>query len=265
MTKHFSSTLIISVTLVLFLIMSSCGQNRNKPSTSQELPSLREVFEPMFIMGTTINESQIMTPEENVLQLVKDQFGAITAENKMKWENIHPSPGVFNFEATDSMIAFAGRNNLKVIGHTLIWHSQTPDWVFEDDMGNPIQRDALIDRMRDHIFKVAGRYKGRVYAWDVVNEAVLDNGSMRDSKWRQIIGDDYISLAFEFAAQADPGAKLYYNDYSLPNPEKRAGAVELISSLLKNGVRVDGIGMQGHYHFHYPIISQLEESIVAHS
>ena len=112
-----------------------------------------------------------------------------------------------------------------IVGHTLIWHSQTPDWVFRDDQGKPVDREMLLARMREHIFTVVGRYRGKIAGWDVVNEALNEDGTLRNSPWRKIIGDDYIAKAFEFAHEADPQAELYYNDYALENEAKRAGAV----------------------------------------
>lgn len=253
----FQSTFTISFMTIVWLLFAGC-----KAEEKQEtIPGLKEVFDDHFLMGAILNERHVMQPDYRVLDLVKEQFAVLTAENKMKWESIHPLPDVYDFEATDKFIEFAEKNNIKVIGHTLIWHSQTPDWVFEDEQGNPLDRDQLIERMRNHIFKVAGRYKGKIHGWDVVNEAILDNGEWRDSKWRQIIGDDYIQLAFEFAAEADPDAELYYNDYSLFLDPKREGVKKLISNLLEKDIKINGIGMQGHYQLDEPAAEKVEQSI----
>lgn len=149
-----------------------------------------------------------------------------------------------------------------VIGHTLVWHSQTPDWVFEDEEGNPVSREVLLERMKDHIDTVVGRYKGRVHGWDVVNEAVNDDGSFRESPWYSIIGEDYVAKAFQFAREADPEAELYYNDYSLNRPAKADGVVNLINSVQQQGIDVTGIGMQGHYSLNHPSAEELEASIL---
>ncbi len=154
-------------------------------------------------------------------------------------------------------------HNMYIVGHVLIWHSQTPAWVFRDAVGELTCRDTLLKRMKDHIFTVVGRYKGRIDSWDVVNEAIDDNGDMRQSLWYQIIGPDYVEKAFEFAHEADPGALLVYNDYSLPNKERREGVVKLVGSLQEKGIQVDGIGMQGHYLLEYPDPVELEKSIEA--
>src|SRR5438094_1833132 len=118
-----------------------------------------------------------------------------------------------------------------IVGHNLVWHNQTPRWVFEDSGGTPVSRDTLLARLRDHIHTVVGRYKGRIKGWDVVNEALQANGLMRPSPWYKIIGEDYVANAFQFAYEADPKAELYYNDYGLESEAKRNGCVELVKKL----------------------------------
>ena len=149
-----------------------------------------------------------------------------------------------------------------IIGHTLIWHSQVPGWFFTGDAGNDISREELIQRMKNHIYTVVGRYKGRVKGWDVVNEAVSDDGSLRKSRYYEIIGPDYIKLAFQFARDADPDAQLYYNDYALTNKEKREGVIKLIKSLQQDSIPVHGIGMQGHLSLDGPTVEEMEQSII---
>ena len=150
-----------------------------------------------------------------------------------------------------------------IVGHTLVWHSQTPRWVFQDASGAPLGRDTLLARMREHIHTVVGRYKGRIKGWDVVNEALDEDGTLRNSPWRRIIGDDYIAKAFEFAHEADPNAELYYNDYSLENAPKRNGAVALIRSLQAQGIKVSGIGLQGHNKMDWPTLPQQDSTLAA--
>jgi endo-1,4-beta-xylanase len=150
-----------------------------------------------------------------------------------------------------------------IVGHCLVWHSQVPRWVFEDAEGKTLTRDVLLDRMHDHIRTVVGRYKGRIGGWDVVNEALSDDGSMRPSPWYRIIGEDYILKAFQFAHEADPDAELYYNDYSLENGAKRKGAVELIRKLRAAGAPITGIGLQGHVRIDSPDAHTEAETIEA--
>ena len=148
-----------------------------------------------------------------------------------------------------------------IVGHTLIWHSQTPDWVFRDDQGKFVDRETLLARMREHIFTVVGRYRGKIAGWDVVNEALDEDGTLRNSPWRKIIGDDYIAKAFEFAHEADPQAELYYNDFSLEHTNKRAGAVALIKRLQSQGIHIAAVGLQGHYNLDWPTEQELGETI----
>ncbi|MGB3775821.1 MAG: endo-1,4-beta-xylanase, partial [Leeuwenhoekiella sp.] len=154
-------------------------------------------------------------------------------------------------------------NNMLINGHTLIWHSQAPPWFFKDEKGNDVSSDVLMKRMKDHIQTVVTRYRGRVHTWDVVNEAIEDDGSYRKSKFYEILGEDFIKLAFEFAHEADPDAKLYYNDYSMAVPNKRDGVVRMVKNLQKQGVPIDGIGMQGHVGLEKPALTEFEKSIEA--
>jgi endo-1,4-beta-xylanase len=150
---------------------------------------------------------------------------------------------------------------MMIIGHTLVWHSQTPRWVFQDADGKPLDRDALLKRMHDHIATVMGRYKGRIKIWDVVNEAVNDDGSLRQSQWRKIIGEDYIEKAFQYAHGADPDAILRYNDYSTENLPKRKGAIALLKKLQADHIPVGAIGMQDHANLVWPT-AELEDATI---
>ena len=181
----------------------------------------------------------------------------------MKWERIHPEPGAYDFELADKFIELGMEREMYIVGHTLVWHSQTPRWVFLDDEGNLTTRDTLLMRMRDHIHTVVGRYKGRVHCWDVVNEVIGDDGNIRNSLWYRIIGEDYIEKAFTYASEADPEALLIYNDYSLPNPTKREGVVKMVKELQSKGIPIGGIGMQGHYHLGDPSLEDVDASITA--
>ncbi len=227
------------------------------------VPALKDAFADAFLVGGALNPSQFTGQNTAEADLVKKHFNTITAENVMKWERIHPEPGRYNFEPADQFVAFGEENDMFVVGHTLVWHSQTPRWVFQDGEGNPVSRDTLLARMRDHIHTVVGRYKGRVDGWDVVNEALNDDGTLRQSPWYNIIGEDYIARAFEYAREADPDAELYYNDYSMNNPAKRDGAVRLVENLQAQGLKVTGIGMQGHYALSYPTLEEIDASIKA--
>lgn len=251
--------------LVFAVILTGCtGQadsTRDSESASEGDPALKEVYSGSFLVGAALNARQVTGHAPAEAEIVVRHFNTITAENAMKWERLHPEPGRYDFDLADRMVEFAESNGMFVVGHTLVWHNQTPRWVFEDGTGNRVGRDTLLARMKDHISTVVGRYRGRVSGWDVVNEALNEDGSLRDSPWRQIIGDDYIAKAFQYTHEADPDAGLYYNDYSLPNEVKRDGAAALIRSLQEQGVPVTGIGMQGHYNLNWPTLSQLHDAV----
>lgn len=245
----------------LILLIIGCSSNAD-PQSSDSV-TLKEAFSEAFLIGTALNERQILGEDQRGQELAVREFNAVTAENVMKWEQIHPEPDEYDFEAADAMIELAEEHDMFVVGHTLVWHSQTPDWVFHDEEGELLSREALLERMKNHIQTVVGRYEGRVDGWDVVNEAILDDGSMRETYWYEIIGKDYLVKAFEFAREADPEAELYYNDYSLELPEKRQGAVELVEYLQENDAPITGIGTQGHFMLDGPSLENIEQTITA--
>jgi len=222
---------------------------------------LKDAFAGDFLIGTAVNTPQILGIDREAKPFIIKHFNAITAENAMKWEKIHPLPDKYDFALADSIVNFARANGMFITGHTLVWHSQTPDWVFQDSLGNPLTREALLERMKNHIFTVMGHYKGRVQSWDVVNEAMGDDGQIRKSKWYSIIGEDYIEKAFEYAHEADPDAELYYNDYNNEEPLKRAGVINIVRNLRDKGFRIDGVGIQGHWHLDSPDFKIVDESI----
>jgi len=231
---------------------------------AQDAPmTLKQAFKDDFLIGAAINQAQFEGDSPAEAQIIATQFNTISPENVLKWESVHPEPGQFDFQDADQYVAFGQKNHMFIIGHNLIWHNQTPAWVFQDADGNPISRDALIARMRDHIFTVVGRYKGKIGGWDVVNEALNEDGTLRDSPWRKIIGDDYLVLAYQFAHEADPNAQLYYNDYSLENLPKRQGAIALIQKLQSRRVKIDGVGLQEHDKMDWPSTNQVDETISA--
>lgn len=248
--RNFSGLAVISVVLGVIV-------------AAQNQPGLKDVYKPAFLVGAALNSDQFTERDARGAALIKQQFNSITPENVLKWERVHPKPGVYDFDLSDQYVAFGEKNHMRIIGHTLVWHSQTPRWVFEDDKGNPVDRETLLNRMREHIQAVVGRYKGRISGWDVVNEALSEDGTLRQSPWLKIIGEDYIAKAFEFAREADPQAELYYNDYSLENDAKRNGAIDLIRKLRAEGVPVAAIGIQGHDKLDWPSIDQEDAAITA--
>lgn len=223
--------------------------------------ALKDLFENDFSMGAALNLDQISGREPAAIGLVERHFNSITPENILKWEVVHPEPDRYDFEAADRYVALGEKHGMQIIGHTLVWFLQTPDWVFQGS-GRPLGREVLLERMRDHIFTVMGRYKGRIHGWDVVNEAITSDGRFRPCKWLEIIGEDYVLKAFEYAHQADPDAQLYYNDYDGEKPTQCEGVVRLIRDLQSRGARVDGVGIQGHWFLDYPSLEEIEASLL---
>jgi endo-1,4-beta-xylanase len=226
-------------------------------------PALKTVFRDAFRVGAALNPDQFEERDATGVAIITKHFDTITPENVLKWERVHPSPGVYAFDEPDRYVAFGEKHRMFIVGHTLVWHSQVPRWVFQDASGQPVSRDTLLGRMREHIQTVVGRYKGRIRGWDVVNEALNEDGTLRDSPWRRIIGDDYLVKAFQYAHEADPAAELYYNDYSLENPAKRDGAVRLIKMLQAAGVKVHAIGTQEHNKMDWPSVALVDSMIRA--
>ena len=226
-------------------------------------PTLKDAFRDDFYIGAALSADQIFGKEPEAMAAVARHFNSITPENILKWEEVHPEPGRYNFEAADRYVAFGEKHNMHIIGHTLVWWHQTPAWVFQDAAGKPVGREALLARMKEHIFTVMGRYRGRIRGWDVVNEAINADGSWRKSKWYEILGEDYVAKAFEFAREADPDAGLYYNDFDLENRAKCEGVVRLIKGLQTQGIHLDGIGIQGHWFLDHPPMDEIENHFQA--
>lgn len=215
-----------------------------------DIKSLKEAYRDYFPIGAAVAIEDLCDVGQKNLLL--EHFNSLTAENAMKFERIQPEEGKFAFEDSDKIVEFAVKNNMKMRGHTFVWHNQTPDWVFKDSLGNEISKELLIERLRLHINALCERYKGKVYAWDVVNEAVEDKEDylFRESEWYRIIGEKYIELAFRIAREADPYARLYYNDYNNEKPYKLNKTYKLLKGLLDKGTPIDGIGIQGHWDIH---------------
>src|SRR5437660_3511881 len=212
---------------LLGALAAGCAQS-HAPELASAQSSLRTAFEGAFLVGAALNAAQFSEVDTVGARIVKAQFNSITPENVLKWASVHPRPGTYEFAAADRYVAFGERNGMFIVGHNLVWHNQTPRWVFQDSTGTPVSRDTLLARLRDHIHTVVGRYRGRIKGWDVVNEALSDDGTLRRTPWLTILGEDYLAAAFRFAHEADPDAELYYNDYELERAPKRRGAVELV-------------------------------------
>lgn len=252
---------IILVAIVLFSI--NCATH----AATVGAISLKNAYKDAFLVGSAVNGNIISGADQATQDIVITQFNTITSENAMKAAPINPSPGVYNFAPADAYVAFGKKHNMFVMGHTLVWHNQTPQWFFEDENGVPNTPEAQIERMRSHIEVVAGRYAGKVHAWDVVNEVIDNDGSYRPTTWVKGVGDgdEMVKHAFRFASQYAPDTELYYNDFNAWRPAKRDGIVRMVKMLQKEGIRIDGIGIQGHWGLNFPKTEYIEAAIDAFS
>lgn len=254
--QNLSINIVACLAVLVITFVASCSTQR---------PALKDVFAKYFLIGGALNYDQISGTESRETAIVTKHFSTITSENILKWARAHSEPDRYNFEPADKFVELGQRNKMFVVGHTLVWHYQTPDWVFQDAVGSDTDRETLLARMKEHISTVVGRYKGRIHGWDVVNEALDSDGKMRSTKWFEIIGEDYIAKAFRYAHEADPDAELYYNDFDMCKPSKFAGIIRLVKDLQSKGIRIDGVGMQGHWDLDYPTPQELDAAILAYS
>ena len=234
---------------------------RSAIAQAQRAVGLAHAFRDDFRIGVAVSNQALDQPSSPQLDLIAREFNSVTAENAMKWGVIRPDGVRWEWERSDRLVEFATKNRMDVLGHTLVWHSQVPAAIFSDANGSPLARDALLGKMREHIETLVGRYRGRVWAWDVVNEAIDEDKGWRRSKWFELIGADYMEQAFRFAHAADPRALLLYNDYN----EHKAGKREFLAAVLKDylnrGVPIHGVGFQGHVGLAYPDLEEWERSI----
>lgn len=225
-----------------------------------KIPALHEAYADMFRIGAAVNTHTLQQEGK----LIARHFNSLTAENQMKFGELHPEEGRYDFAAADEIADFAVRHEMGLRGHTLVWHNQTSDWVFRDPAtGEPASRELLLERLKSHIDTVVGRYKGKIYAWDVVNEAIEDKKEqvLRSTKWLELLGEDYLLEAFRLAHEADPDALLFYNDYNETDPVKRVKIYNLVRSLLEKGAPIHGIGMQAHWNIYGPTMEEIRETI----
>ncbi len=244
------------------LLVVACAQ----PATSQTRPaatSLKDAYRDAFKVGVAINAATATGTDSATQRLVVREFNTITADNFLKAALVNPQPGVYDFRAGDAFVALGEREKMFIVGHTLVWHNQTPPWFFTDSLGHPNSPLHQIERLRSHIEAVAGHYRGRIHAWDVVNEVIGDDGAYRPTTWVKGVGDgdSLVTLAFRYAAEYAPNTELYYNDFNAWRPAKRDGIVRLVRMLKKQGIRIDGVGMQGHWGLNYPETRYIEAAI----
>lgn len=247
---------VFSLVLISGILVQACNPASKVGSNST---SLKENFKNDFLIGTALNETQIEDKDPAAALVIKKQFNAITPENIMKAEEIHPEWNRYNFDLPDKMITYGSKNKMKVNGHTLIWHSQLPAYA-----RNIKSVDSFKTFFNNHITTVASRYRGKIFSWDVVNEALNEDGSMRKSVFLEKMGNDFVTEAFRLTEKVSPGTELYYNDYNNEQPQKRAGCITLVKKIQAAGVRIDGVGIQGHWHLGRVPFKDIEESILAY-
>lgn len=265
-TKTSTTTIIrffsVSALAVLIIMLANCrGSGLKDAGEIDSTKGLKDFYQGYFDIGVAVSPQNL---EGEEAELIKKHFNSITAENVMKPGPIHPKEDSFAWENADKIVEFAVANGMKVRGHTLCWHSQTADWMFQDEEGNQVSREVAMARLKDHITAVVSRYKGKVYAWDVLNEVIQDrdtNTIFRETPWYKIIGEEYVAKVFEWAHEADPDALLVYNDYNTENPDKRDRIYTMLKNLLDAGVPVHAVGLQGHWNITDPTEENLRASI----
>ncbi|MAW39816.1 MAG: 1,4-beta-xylanase [Kiritimatiellaceae bacterium] len=242
--------------------------------------SLHDQYADAFLIGVAVGSDDVGHPyrfpmKKNAKEwaLIHKEFNSLTAENLMKMQYMHPKPDLYYFDDADEFIDEAERHGHAVVGHTLVWHAMAPSWVFKDQSGGTVSADELQERMKEHIYTIAGRYRGRIAYWDVVNEAVkvkkvkdetgklVEKAALRESPWLTILGEAYLEDAFKFAEKGDPTAKLLYNDFSMTNPKKAQFVADMCQDLRSKGCRVDGVGMQAHWHLEYPTVAEIQHAL----
>ena len=244
--------------LLIFLVFGCEDGTSSAPSPPPSSEGLGAVFADDFYVGASIGKRANRGDDPEALALAMREFTTITPENDLKWGNIHPAADTFNWAPADAFVEFGEANEMWIVGHALVWYLQLADYVKAID--EPV---AMREALRVHIDSVAGRYRGRIHAWDVLNEAVNDDGTMRSWPVYDVLGEDYVAEVFKMARSAAPDAELYYNDYNLWMPAKRDGAIRMLKQAMAAGAPVDGIGMQAHYALDHPAIEQVEASIEA--
>ncbi|HET8736817.1 MAG TPA: endo-1,4-beta-xylanase [Pricia sp.] len=252
-SKYSGKFLCIAIISCLLL---SCSEKKMKV-TSDTKTSLKESFKDQFYIGTALNRFQIEETDSIMAALVRKEFNSITAENSMKSINIHPQRDSFNFEMADKFVALGEKYDMFIHGHTIIWHNQLSPWfsTIEDSL-------EFATATEKHVKDLAQHFKGKLGSWDVVNEALNEDGTLRNSIFLKKMGEDYLASAFKWTAEVDPDVDLYYNDYNLTNTDKRQGAITMVKRILDQGIKVDGIGMQGHWHLNSPSLEEIEQSIL---
>jgi endo-1,4-beta-xylanase len=257
--RSISKSFVLLLTIILVFSCQSKKEEKNEKN-DVEIATLKSSFLNDFYIGAAVNDGHIDGTDTLGINLLKEQFNTITPENVMKWMYIHPQRDTFYFDTSDKYVALGNDNNMHVVGHALVWHSQLAEWM--NQVKDSVEMATIL---KEHISTIVKQYKGKIDSWDVVNEALNEDGTLRESNFYNVMGDSYLELAFKEAAKADPDAQLVYNDYNLWKPEKRAGVVRLVKKLQESGAKIDGVGMQAHWSLLGPSIEDIEKSIIAYS
>jgi len=255
--KILYNTYLISLIVISFFVRCSTSIHVNKKA---EAFSLSDAFENQFLVGAAISEDQILGKDKKSISIVKNEYNTITPENSLKWMFIEPQPNKFNFDVSDKYVDFGMKNNMHIVGHALVWHSQLSDY-----MKKIKDRKTMSFHIQNHINTLVKRYKGKIHTWDVVNEALNEDGTLRESVFFNIMGSEYIENSFSWANDADPDVNLVYNDYNLCEEPKRKGAIKLIKNLQKKNIKIDGVGIQAHWQLNSPTIEEIEKTIISFS
>jgi endo-1,4-beta-xylanase len=250
----------VILSLVGLMTKTLCAEELTSPATT-----LRHAAGDRLLVGAAVTPNQLDDPK--LTKVLAAQFNSLTAENVMKPDALQREQGKFTFEQADKIVDFAAKHDMKMIGHTLLWHQQTSPWMFADENKQPLSREKALENLKQHIETVVKHFDGKVLGWDVVNEAIADEGDkyLRDTPARKAIGDDYVIQAFKFAQAASPNTQLYYNDYNIEQPYKRAKGLRLIKELKEAGVKLDGVGIQGHWLIDSPSAKEIDEAISAYA
>ena len=249
MKKNINNFNIILYFAIIFCA-SSYGNNLNSTD------SLKKYYSSFFNIGAAINEDIILGLDNDSKQIVETQFNSITPENSLKWMFVQPYPNSFNFTVADKYVNIGIKNKMHIVGHALVWHSQLADF-----MQNVKSKAEMNKHFENHINTVVSRYKGKIDAWDVVNEAFNEDGSLRESVFYKFLGKNYIEKAFKLANEIDPNADLIYNDYNLYKKEKRDGVIQMVKQMQSKGIKIDGIGVQAHWSLNQPSLNEIEQII----
>ena len=250
----------IAISFIVILSLFSCGNSIKIIDNNEQKVSLSQKFQKHFLVGAAINEGQILQKDQPSVSIIKKEFNTISPENVMKWMFVQPKPNEFYFDHTDKYVQFGLDNNMHIVGHALIWHSQIANFM------NSIKDSTkMIQHVTNHISTLVNRYKGKIDTWDVVNEALNGDGTLRESIFLKVLGENYLETVYKMAEKYDSNADLAYNDYNLCKPKKREGVVKLIKSLQKNGAKINSVGIQAHWQLTSPTLEEIETSILAFS